>query len=102
MEKRSPIFDKVSKSTPPELKRKVVLSFAISQRILEILEYRGISQAELARMLSKSESEISKWMSGVHNFTSETIAKIEVALDEDILTIAQGFRHKPLAVKKRK
>lgn len=100
MEKRSPIFDEVSKRTSPFIKRKVALSFAISERILDILEYRGISQAELARMMGKSESEISKWMSGVHNFTSETIAKIEVALDEEILMTAQGYRHKPANVRK--
>lgn len=100
MEKRSPLFDEVSKNTSAVVKRKVARSFAISQRILEILEHRGISQAQLARMLGKSESEISRWMKGDHNFTNETITKVEAALDEDILIVAKGFRHKPIVAGK--
>jgi hypothetical protein len=37
--------------------------------------------------MSKRESEISKWLGGGHNFTIATIAKIEVALGEDILSV---------------
>ena len=38
-------------------------------------------------MQPETSAEISKWMSGQHNFTIATIAKIEVALGEDILSV---------------
>jgi hypothetical protein len=38
-------------------------------------------------MQPETNAEIYKWMSGQHNFTIATIAKIEVALGEDILSV---------------
>lgn len=44
-----------------------------------------MDQKDLARLMRKNESEISKWLSGTHNFTLRTIASISEALGEDIL-----------------
>jgi len=60
-------------------------SFDIVDRIHEILEMQGKEQKDLAKMLGKSESEISKWMTGTHNFTIKTIAKMESVLGESII-----------------
>ncbi|TKG95179.1 XRE family transcriptional regulator [Puteibacter caeruleilacunae] len=60
-------------------------SFDFVDRIHEILEEQGKEQKDLAKALGKSESEISKWMTGTHNFTFRTIAKIEAALGESII-----------------
>ena len=35
----------------------------------------------------KKNAEISRWMSGQHNFTLDTIAKIEAVLGEDIIAV---------------
>ena len=48
---------------------------------------RGLRQKDLASMLDKKESEISKWMRGTHNFTIETISQIEKVLGEPILQV---------------
>jgi transcriptional regulator with XRE-family HTH domain len=60
-------------------------SFEIVDRIHEILLKQDKEQKDLAKMLGKSESEISKWMTGTHNFTLKTIAKIEAVLGETII-----------------
>lgn len=60
-------------------------SFDIVDRIYEILEKQGKDQKYLAAKLGKSESEISKWMTGTHNFTIKTIAKIESVLGESVI-----------------
>jgi transcriptional regulator with XRE-family HTH domain len=91
-------FDLLKKSiagVPENIGRKVDLSFDIVDRIHEILERQGKTQKDLAIALGKKESEISKWMRGTHNFTIETIAKISVALGEDIITVART----PVSVK---
>ena len=72
----------------PEVRRSVNLSFLIVDRIHAILEERGLKQKDLANMLGKKESEISKWMRGTHNFTIDTISSIESVLGYPILQVA--------------
>ncbi len=69
----------------PEIARLVEKNLAIANKIAEILKVRGLKPADLARMLDKKPSEISKWLTGMHNFTTKTIVKIEVVLGEDII-----------------
>lgn len=64
-------------------------SFDIVDRIHEILAKQGKEQKDLAKALGKKESEISKWMSGTHNFTIKTIAKIEAVLNEPIIHVSK-------------
>lgn len=59
----------------------------VADRIQEVLEQKGMSQKDLAIAMHKSESEISKWLSGTHNLELKTIVRIEEALGEDILAV---------------
>ena len=86
--KRNSIFEARRAKVSPEVRRSVTLSFLIVDRIYAILEERGLKQKDLANMLGKKESEISKWMRGTHNFTIETISSIENALGYPILQVA--------------
>lgn len=81
----SKIFEQAVKNVPNEVKRFVDHSFDIVDQIYDILEKQGKSQRDLAKMLDKKESEISKWMQGTHNFTIKSIAKIEEVLGEPII-----------------
>lgn len=65
-------------------------SMEISDRINAIISKTGITQKELASKLNKSESEISRWLTGVHNFTIKTLSKLEVALEESIFLPVNG------------
>lgn len=85
--KRSSIIEARRAKVSPEVRRRVNLSFLIVDRIHSILEQRGLLQKDLASMLGKKESEISKWMRGTHNFTIETISQIEKVLGEPILQV---------------
>lgn len=64
-------------------------SFEIVDRIHEILVKQGKGRKDLALLLGKSESEISKWMSGTHNFTIQTLAKIQAALGESVIEVTK-------------
>jgi len=81
----SAIFDSIQVSD--EVKRFVDHSFEVVNKIHEILEKQGKSQRDLANLLGKNESEISKWMQGTHNFTLKSLAKIESVLGEDLFKI---------------
>ena len=90
--KRSSIIEARRAKVSPEVRRSVSLSFLIVDRIHAILEERGLKQKDLANMLGKKESEISKWMRGTHNFTIDTISSIESVLGYPILQVAEMNR----------
>jgi len=57
----------------------------VRDRIHEILEFKNLSQKDLAQFLGKEESEISKLLGVEHNLTLKTISKLEAVLDANIL-----------------
>ncbi|AUD04056.1 helix-turn-helix domain-containing protein [Spirosoma pollinicola] len=83
-------FDRITARTPNETRRLVTKMLDVADRIHAILEQKGMSQKDLAVALHKSESEISKWVSGTHNLELKTIVRIEEALGEDILTVPKS------------
>ena len=83
----NPLFKDLLESVPAETRRQAGISFGIAHRIGEILDHKGWSQADFAKAAGKKEAEISKWMSGQHNFTVRTIAFIETVLGEEILSV---------------
>ena len=77
---KNDLFRQCLAAIPAEQKAEFELSYGIAERISEILKSKGLTQKEFAGQLNKRESEISKWLTGRHNFTMQTIAKIETAL----------------------
>lgn len=73
----------VSETTLAELN----LSYAIADRIEFLLKKKGMTQRMLAEQLGKKESEISKWLTGRHNFTTNTLARLNLALGEEIISV---------------
>lgn len=85
--KKNAILESIREATPDFIKRETDLSFYIVDRVAEILQSKGMTQRDLADLLGKNESEVSKWMTGTHNFTMRTIAKIENALKVPIFDL---------------
>lgn len=81
------LFRECLSAVSEETKTEFEMSFRIAERVADILHQKGLTQRDLASMLGKRESEVSKWMTGRHNFTISTIARITAALGEDIITI---------------
>lgn len=86
---RNELFRQCLAAIPEEQKAEFELSFGIAERISEVLKAKNLTQKELAKRLHKRESEISKWMTGRHNFTMQTISRIETALNCKIVNVAQ-------------
>jgi transcriptional regulator with XRE-family HTH domain len=85
--KKNPRLEERRKSIPHEIDNFVTRSFEIVDRIHEILKAKNLDQKDLALLLGKQESEISKWMSGTHNFTIRTITRIEDVLGFPIVKV---------------
>ena len=83
----NPIMEEVRKRyLTPEIQKQVDMQVMIANRIYDLLEQKGMSQKDLAQKLGKTETEVSRWLCGTHNMTMATLAKIAVALDDDLIT----------------
>ena len=81
------IYQQAVQGIPLDIQKETALTFSVSNRIYDLLQQRGMTQKEFAKMMKKSEAEVSVWLSGQHNFTLRTIAKISTALNTDILSV---------------
>lgn len=85
-------FDRISARTPNETRIYTAKTLDLVERIQAILQSKGMTQKDLAEKLEKSPSEISRWMTGLHNFNLKTLVKIEEALGEEVFcTSAVSF-----------
>ncbi|MBQ5828379.1 MAG: helix-turn-helix transcriptional regulator, partial [Bacteroidales bacterium] len=71
----------------PEIKKEMDISFAIADKLSQVLAERNLSQKEFAKQIGKTEPEVSRWLSGSHNFTIRTIAKLSAYLNEDLISV---------------
>ncbi|MFZ5939676.1 MAG: helix-turn-helix domain-containing protein [Bacteroidota bacterium] len=82
---KSSVIGRYRSKVRDEHKRFIKKNLEISNQISGILEKKGMTQKDLAELLEKHESEISKLMSGLHNLTLKSITRIETVLGEDII-----------------
>lgn len=81
------LFRQIVDETPAELKTQLRFSDSIAEKLDNLLKERGMSQRELAKNTGKTEAEVSRWLGGTHNFTLRTLAKISIALGEDLIRV---------------
>ena len=65
--------------------KKVEAKMQIAAMIEDGIEAKGWKKKELAVALNKKQSEITRWLSGTHNFTLETLVDIEHVLGVSLL-----------------
>ena len=85
--KTNNIMNEIRGTISNEMKMQMEMSVAIANRIYDILESRGMTQKDFARLMGKSETEVSRWLSGTHNLTLATLSKISVALGTSIIGV---------------
>ncbi len=86
---RSKLFQEILDETPKDVEIFVRLYAKLVIRINEILQAKGLTQKALAESLDKNPSEIHKWLSGEHNLTLRSIAKLEAELGEPLLVVPE-------------
>ncbi len=72
---------------PPEIKEEINLSFAISNKIDALMHERGLSKKQFADQIGKRPSEITRWLSGQHNFTISTLAMLSDFFGKSIISV---------------
>jgi len=64
------------------------LIFEITEEICKVMEEKGISKAELSRLVGVSKSNITQLLSGDHNMRLTTVADLLYALDSKMAVSA--------------
>ena len=83
MKSTGKLFRECIAEIPEELKLEIDWSDAIAEKISE----QGMSQKTFAKKIGKTEAEVSRWLSGTHNFTLRTISKISTVLGVNMIQV---------------
>lgn len=83
----SSIIDELFEEITPEEFDKTAKKMLLAVKIANAIKAKGWKKSDLAKSLSKSPSEITKWLSGTHNFTYDTLCDLERALDINLINI---------------
>ncbi len=84
---RSKVFQRILDNTPKDVDIFVDWYADLVVRINQLLREKNMTKKELAEKLDKKPSEISKWLSGEHNFTLRSLAKLSAELGEPLLEV---------------
>ena len=71
----------------PEERAEARLSFQISNRLDFLMKEKGLSKKQLADAIGKRPSEITRWLSGEHNFTISTLAMLSTFFGQPIISV---------------
>ena len=89
----SPIIKSIAERIPRELSEQNDRRMGLAVKIAEALRSRGLTNQEFAFMMGKKPSEVSRWLSGTHNFTTETLWQMERVLRIQLLTSSPSEEH---------
>jgi len=82
----SKTVEKLKEEVSPQVKELISKRMSLAAKIDSALQEKGLTNQEFAFMMGKKSSEISRWLSGTHNFTTETLWEIESVLNIQLLT----------------
>lgn len=81
------VIERIRARTKPETRIYVRKNLDIALRVNELLQQKGWTQKDFAKTMGKTESEVSRWLSGLHNITLKSIVKMETVLGAEILVV---------------
>lgn len=85
-------FQQMLSSVPKDIITEIDLSFAIATEIENLMRERGLTKKQFADALGRKPSEITKWLSGQHNFTIRTLAMLSNFFGTPIIrTATRGY-----------
>lgn len=80
-------YNRIVSSIPDNIRKEVDIEMAVSNRIYDLMVKNGLSKAEFARAIGKRPCEVTKWLSGQHNFTLSTLAMLSSFFGQPIITV---------------
>ena len=87
MKKASISLTNLFEEIPKVEREEARLSFEISNRLASLMQARGLSKKQFADAIGKRPSEVTRWLSGEHNFTIATIAMLSSFFNQPIIKV---------------
>lgn len=87
------MLDEFLSEISPEVYSQVSLNIDIANKIADMLKARHMTQREFAAKMGKKESEISRWLTGVHGFNTNTLSKISDVLGEPVIYVEKKITY---------
>jgi len=84
---QSSILNEMLNEINPQEYRKIEKRMLLANRIATGIKEKGWKKIDLARVLGKRPSEITKWLSGTHNFNIDTLFDIEEVLGLNLVSV---------------
>ncbi len=94
MNMKESTIERIRARTKPETHIYVRKNLDVAFRVNDLLQQKGWTQKDLAKTMGKTESEVSRWLSGLHNITLKSIVKMETVLEAEILVVPRSEYHK--------
>ncbi|HLW08042.1 MAG TPA: helix-turn-helix transcriptional regulator [Marinilabiliaceae bacterium] len=94
--KNNSIDEWLDKNGDPEIESFIDKNLAITEKVRIAMENKGWKSQDLARAMDKNASELSKWLSGMHNLTLKSIIKMEIALGIDLIQVTPEKEYKDI------
>lgn len=90
------IIDNILEGIDPKIEKQVELRMKLAAKIDEARKKMGLNKTQLAQKLSKKPSEITKWLSGTHNFTIDTLSDIQQLLGIELVNVDEKSKEQIL------
>ena len=82
------VIDELLGKITPEEQAKTDAKMLLAAKIADAMKAKGWKNKDLLKAMGKnSPSEITKWLSGTHNFTVETLIDLENVLNVKLLNL---------------
>lgn len=91
--KHNALFQEQLSKVSPEVKKEMEWSAELVDRIEHLLKEKGMTRRELAAAIGCNETQIVRWIRGFPNYTLATLAKLSVALGEDLIRIRERSQY---------
>ncbi|SFD47088.1 Helix-turn-helix [Chitinophaga sp. CF118] len=86
---KSDLINEMFAQITPEQQEETDYKMKMAAKIYAALQRKGWTQTQLAEGMNKQVSIISKWLSGTHNFTMDTLISIQHILDIQLLNVEE-------------
>ncbi len=88
--KRKSSVGEILASITPKEARRIENRMLIASKIDEVMRTKGWGKKDLMHAVGKTNpSEITRWLSGTHNFTIDTLTDLCFVLDVDLLNLEE-------------
>jgi ribosome-binding protein aMBF1 (putative translation factor) len=87
---KSPIIQQLLENRSAAEFEKTKKRMLLAAKIADAIKAKGWNNGNLAQALDQHNSVISKWLSGTHNFTADTLFDIEMVLGIALINVGES------------